>query len=51
MRTGMIGLMNRHIENVKQAKKADPNAGSTLGFAATSNNPALSMLQESAITG
>ncbi|KAL8868770.1 MAG: hypothetical protein Q9174_004763 [Haloplaca sp. 1 TL-2023] len=34
-------LMNRHIDIVKQIEKKDPNAGSTLGFVATVNKPAL----------
>ena len=37
----MTGLMNMHMENVKQAEKTDKKGGSTLGFAATSTNPAL----------
>ncbi|KAL8876616.1 MAG: hypothetical protein Q9198_005222 [Flavoplaca austrocitrina] len=42
LRADFTSLMTRHLELVKQAEKTDPNAGSTLGFVATVNNPALS---------
>ncbi|KAL9040801.1 MAG: hypothetical protein Q9180_001695 [Flavoplaca navasiana] len=35
LRADFTYIMGRHLENVKQAEKTDPNAGSTLGFVAT----------------